>query len=319
MKTIKTTIAILFISIFTFSCSKDDSNKAVLDMNVEDITITTIKVTTPVAPKLGYTGFTSSSWFQLVGNDILYTCASNLGVNNPQFMLKYNLNSNSFQTVTSNDITCACGFSNNFITDNTNAFMIASNARKYIVANDTWSDINYPAAIKNNIGEVGMAYANGKIYACGGRTKTKRFISYNISLNTWSNEKDYIEEISASEMVVVQNKIYLLGGNANNKNFSCFDIALNTWTAKADLTFDWSYSVRDNVVTNVKNRYIFALNNKKVYIYDIVNDKWKKDPITLSVIGKAINLFGYNDTTLLVTSVSDTGDFTLYKLTLNLL
>jgi Kelch motif len=318
MKNLKTTIALFAIALFASSCSKSDSSIA--EKTVEDITITTQRVSTPISPKLGYAGFTSRSWFQLIGNDILYICASNLGAGNPQFMLKYNLTSNSFTTVSPDAVACACGYENSFVTDNTNAFMIANSQKKYTVALDAWTSINCPPAIYSNIGESGMSYANGKIYACGGRTATKSFRSYDIAANTWSNENDYSENIGTPEMVTVQNKIYLLGGNTTNKNFSYFDIATNMWVAKANLNFALTTRYDANIVTKAKDRYIFVLKGYDIYVYDILKDQWKTNPISIPVSGNdALHLFGLNDTTLLITGVNNTSrDFALYKLTLDL-
>jgi Kelch motif len=321
-KNLKTTIVILAISLFVSSCSKSENPEtpAVAEKTVEDVSITAVRVSSPISPKLGYTGYTDRSWFQLVGNDILYTCASNLGAGNPQFMLKYNLTSNSFTTLSPDAVACACGYMNSFVTDNTNAFMIANSAKKYTVATDTWSSINFPAAIYSNIGEAGMSYANGKIFACGGRTATKSFRSYDITANTWSNENDYSEDILTPEMVTVQNKIYLLGGNTTKKNFSCFDITTNTWTAKANLNFAITTRYDTNIVAQAKNRYIFVLQRDQIYVYDTIKDLWKTNPITIPVSGNdALHLFSQNDNTLLVTGVNgSTRDFALYKLTLNL-
>jgi N-acetylneuraminic acid mutarotase len=326
----KTKTKILFTSalmLMIMSCSKSDSsnennspsNPIATEKTVEDVTITTQRVNTPIAPKLGYEGYTGFSWFQLIGDDILYTCASNLGAGNAQFMLKYNLTTNSFKTVTPNSIVCACGYTNSFVTDNTNAFMVSNDARKYSVSTDTWSDIDFPAAVRDNIGESGMSYANGKIYVCGGREATKSFKSYDIATNTWSNNNDYTENVGTPEMVTVQNKIYLLGGNATNKNFSVFDIATETWTEKTNLNFEFGSNAYGNIVSTAKNRYIFVLQADNIYVYDILKDKWKTTPIAIPVSGNsALNLFGLNDTTLYVTGVNASKDFALYKLTLDL-
>ncbi len=319
MKTIKLIIAILALSIFAMSCSKDDEAKAIIDKPLEEFTIVTQKISTPVTPKLAYQGYESSSWFQLVGNDILYTCASNIGLGNPQFMLKYNLQSNTFSTITPNIEVCACGYMNGFITDGTNAFMIANEALKYTLATNAWSEIFYPTIIKENSGETGMSYTNGKIYVCGGRSPSKRFVSYNIDGNVWQNELNYLENITTSEMITIANKIYLLGGNATDKNFSYFDIPSNSWTAKSDLNFTLSPNEIVNKVTSTKERYLFVFEENKIYVYDTMKDIWKKDPIAIPIPAstKALNLFRQNDNTLLITGVSANRNFALYSLTIN--
>ena len=317
MKTTQTTIAVLVLLIFAMSCSKDNSDTVVKEKTVEDISITTEKVSTPIAPKLINSNNLSAVWIQLVGNNIIYSSHVATPATNLDFMLKYNLTLNSFSNVTPNNVNCYCGYTNSFVTDNTNLFMIANDARKYTVATNVWSDINYPAAIKDNNGETGMAHSNGKIYVCGGRVPSKRFVCYDISSNTWSNRNDYIENIETSEMVAVDNKIYLLGGNSSNTNFSVYDIATNTWAAKGNLNFTLNTDFLTNIVTSVKNRYIFVLSNGKIYSYDLVKDQWKTDPIT-APLSRAQQLFTLNDNTLLLAGLSTTGDFSLYKLTLSL-
>lgn len=324
MKIIKNILFALFLLaavLFVASCSKDNGqeNPLAIEKTVDDLTISTQRVATPISPKLAYSGFEERSWFQLVGDNILYTCASNLGAANPQFMLKYNLTSNAFTPATSNDVVCACGYGNTLVSDNTNAFMITNQARKYSMASDSWSNISFPSAIRDGIGESGMTYANGKIFVCGGRVGTKSFKSYDIASDSWSNRNDCIENLEFTELVTVQNKIYALGGNSiDNKNFSCYDIVTNTWTSKTSLSFEMRSNDFANAVVSVKGRYIFVLELNKIRVYDALKDVWKKDIITVPVSGSAMNIFAQNDTTLLITSVSSSRDFALYKLTLDL-
>ena len=325
-KNLKITLAIIAFAFFTISCSKNDdpvpvAPPVVAEKTVNDITITTQRVSTPIAPNLGYVNNISGSWFQLVGNDILYSCGSGLGASNPQFMLKYNLGTNTFNSALPDSTVQFGGIINSFVTDNTNLFYIANQARKYNLVANTWNDIDYPEAIRLNTREAGMSFANGKIYACGrGSIESNAFKSYNITTNAWSNENDYLEDITIPELVTVQNKIYLLGGNAIRKNFSYFDITSNTWVAKTNLPFTMLSSYQSNIVAQAKNRYIFAFQGDKIYVYDIVKDQWKTEPILVPVTGNtALHLFGLNDTTLLITGVNiNSRDFALYKLTLNL-
>ncbi len=327
MKTLKNTIAILAFATALFSCSKDDDNKRVTETppvtekTVNDITITTERVSTPIAPNLGFTGPQDTSWFQLIGNDILYKCRHNPVAGADKFMLKYNLISNSFTSVsTSFSDMNSTGIVNSFVTDNFNAFHFGDLAKKYDFQLNLWITLDYPIAVRSSTGGAGMSYANGKIYACGGGTLfNKGFKSFDITSNGWSNENDYSEDIGTSEMVTVQNKIYLLGGNATNKNFSYFDLTSKIWVAKTNLSFAIATNSLSNIVAQAKSRYIFALQGDKIYVYDIVKDQWKTNPITIPVTGNSfLHLFGLNDNTLLVTGVNTTTkDFALYKLPLN--
>jgi hypothetical protein len=316
MKKITLSLSICFFATL-FSCKKDKNTSN--GGSVEDITATVQKVSTPVAPKQHYSGYSSWSWFSLVGDNIFYSCASNLGTGNPQFMLRYNLSANSFSTVTPDKEICACGYTNKMVTDGTNIFYIANDAVKYTVSGNAWSKLSYPSTAKDNNGETGQVYYNNKIYVLGGRNASTRFKYYDIAANTWYNAADYGTSVSTSQMAVVNNKIYALGYNdANKKSFSSYDAAANSWNKLTDLPFDISSSYKDHFVSSYQNRFLLVLQGKKLYIYDAVKAAWKTAALDIPIadISTAANLFS-SGTKIYVAGVSGARDFVLYTISLD--
>jgi hypothetical protein len=222
---------------------------------VNKITFDIEKVNTPVAPR--NPGGTEP-WFALAGNKIYYTNPSN-SATIEQFMLAYNIGSNTFSSLTPHNEVCACGFESKLVTDGNNLFYIANEAWKYSIAGNTWSELNYPSDFKSNNGETGVAYNAGKIYFLGGRTANGKFKYYDIAANDWFYPATYYP-VEENDMTAVNNRIYTLGGNyPDNNKFAYFDLASNSWKTLPDLPFRATNSSNAHTVASYGNRYIVAL------------------------------------------------------------
>lgn len=299
------------------ACSKDDDQPV---KTIEDITGTEVKMNTPLAPK---TTLSTHIWSVLIEKNIYYSNNSNgPGGSQNQFMMRYNIESNSFEEVQKDDEICACGYSNKLITNgrgiNARIYYIANEAKRYSLLSNIWINIDYPFSAQENNGETGMVYHQDRIYVLGGRTPSKRFKYYDTSSNSWFNATDYSQNVGSSQLVSANNKIYALGGN-NNYPFSIFDSSTNLWTNLPNLPFQFLPSVTNHIVANYNDKYLLVLQNTKLYIYDLLNNKWKTTPLDLNLNsannGKSIFT---SDNDIYITGLSNTnGDFALYKITLN--
>jgi len=297
------------------ACKKDadhnsGNNNIPAVITVDSIQVQIQKVTTPVAPK---NPGNYSVWFELSGNKIYYANPSNTAL--PQFMLEYNIPSNSFSDKTIDGNVCACGYSSKLISDGQNLFYIANDATKYTASANSWSALNYPPTAKDNNGEAGAVYYDNKIYFLGGRTPTTKFKYYDIGNDSWFNVSDYLYSTSAPQLTVVDNKIFALGGEGITTKFSYFTPG-GSWTALPDLDFEvpWNYST--HMVTSFQNRYILVLTPGAIQVYDALNKKWKAEPVSLTVNDSNLNIFSDNINVYIVGKTSS-NDFSLNKLTLS--
>ena len=312
--------AILAIPLLVFfsACKKDAKNETttpppqpppVAVITIDSVKLQSQKVTTPVAPK---NPGNYSVWFTMAGNKIYYANPSNTA--NPQFMLAYDISSNTFSERKADPNVCACGYESQIVSDGQNLFYIANDATKYNASGDTWSAINYPANAKDNNGEAGVLYYNSKIYFLGGRTASTKFKYYDISSSGWYNVADYLYSTTASQLVAVDNKIFALGGQGIETKFSYF-AAEGSWQTLPDLPFEMQGYYDTKLVTSFQNRFILALVANKIYVYDAVDNKWKTDPVELTINDGNLNIFSDNINVYIV-GKSSSNDFSLHKIVL---
>lgn len=308
------TLAIPLLLFFS-ACKKDAKNETtppppVAVNTIDSVKLQMQKVTTPVAPK---SPGNYSVWFTMAGNKIYYANPSNTALT--QFMLAYDLSSNTFSDRKTDPNVCACGYSSQITSDGQNLFYIANDATKYNSSTDTWSAISYPSTAKDNNGEAGVLYYNSKVYFLGGRTASTKFKYYDITSNNWYNVADYLYSTTSSQLVAADNKIFALGGESTKTKFSYFT-AEGDWHALPDLPFQMTEDWGSKLVTSFQNRFILALVSDKIYIYDAAGNKWKADPITVAINDGYLNIFSDNINVYIV-GKSSSNDFSLNKITLS--
>ncbi|ULH15868.1 hypothetical protein MF271_04320 [Deinococcus sp. KNUC1210] len=255
---------------------------------VDNLTITAKQLSVPVTSyDIGNYSFQSV----MVGNSIYFANYSNTAKS--QFFARYDISSNTFSSplAVSNNV-CGCGYMSKLVSDGTNIFYIANDATKYTASSNTWTAINYPATAKDNAGEAGVAYANGKIYFVGGRTPSTLFKYYNIAANSWFTGPNYLYATNRSEVAAYKDNIYVLGGSGAETKMASFSTTTNVWTALKDLPFSANTSY-ENAYSAVLGDDLYVLQGQSVYIYDLVNNVWAKNPITLSTVpsGNSSTLF----------------------------
>jgi hypothetical protein len=311
--------ASLAISLVVFfsACKKDAKHETppppppvAAVITIDSVQLQMQKVTTPVAPK---NPGNYSVWFAMAGNKIYYANPSNTALS--QFMLAYDISSNTFSDKKIDPNVCACGYMSQVVSDGQNLYYIANDATKYSPSTDTWAAINYPVTARDNNGEAGVLYYNSKIYFLGGRTATPRFKYYDISSNNWYNVADYLYSTSSSQLVVADNKIFALGGQDIETKFSCFTEEGN-WKSLPDLPFEMPGYYSSKLVASFQNRFILALVSNKIYVYDAVKSKWKSEPIELTVNDNNLNIFSDN-INVYIAGKSSANDFSLQKITLS--
>ncbi len=308
-------ILILSVLLITFiGCSKDDDDIYIAPKTVNDITLTFNEVDTPLTPE---DPGNHSVWFSMVGDKIYYMNPSNTAF--PQFALEYNITSNSFSTKTTDAAICACGFSSKIISNGTDLFHIANEAVKYSPASDSWTDLNYPDEFRNNNGEAGVAYLNGKIYFFGGRTASTTFKYYEIATDSWSEapEGPYLNQ--ESELIAVGNTLYSLGGRnaADRKNFSSYS-ETNGWTVLPDLPFDLEGYASEHQTAVYGNRYIFAITRNDIRIYDTIERIWKTDSINIPAYDIRYENIFINGNTLFMAGKTTSNEFALIEINIAL-
>jgi hypothetical protein len=305
-------VLIFILAVFFVSCKKESAAKMVTPAprTVDSIGLKVQRVTTPAAP---ISPGPYVVWFAMVGNRIYYANPSNTP--NTQFMLEYNIASNTFSYKTVNTAVCACGYTSKLISDGTNIFYMGNNAVKYTASSNTWSAIGYPATAKDNNGNTGVVYSTGRIFFLGGNIASTKFKYYDIAANSWFNLADDLFATSSSQLVAINDKIYALGGESTKSGFSSYSPAAG-WTTLTNLPFPISSDDYAHLTTTFASRYIIVLSGKKLYIYDTTTDKWSTNPINTGINDYNQNLFSDN-INLYIAAKTASNDFALYKIDVN--
>ena len=151
-------------------------------------------------------------------------------------------------------------------------------------------------------GGLGVAVANGKIYAIGGLSDdlpVNNNEEYDPVTNQWTEKMPTPTARSGFAIAVYNNKIYVIGGTVGNGyvgNNEVYDPATNTWETKASMP-----TPRSDLTANVVNDKIYLVGGKKYSstspyftetnvneVYDPANDTWTtKTPIPTAVYGYA--------------------------------
>ncbi|RZJ58762.1 MAG: DUF1668 domain-containing protein, partial [Flavobacterium sp.] len=210
----------------------------------------------------------------------------------------------------------ACGYGSRLISTGTELYYIANDAVKYSIADDEWSDINYPVNVAENNGETGIAYNNGKIYFLGGRDFKKTFKYYDTAADSWFNVPDYPVAVKSPDLVAVKDKIYAIGGTQDSRKFSVYTEG-GSWEELPDVPFLPRNLYKTYTVTAFQDRYIFAIvYGEGMHIYDTKTNEWRNEPIAIGGFdGFADNLFA-DDQFLYIASKTNDNDFKLQKITI---
>jgi N-acetylneuraminic acid mutarotase len=140
---------------------------------------------------------------------------------------------------------------------------------------------------------LGVAVANGKIYAFGGDGGSNVTEEYNPVTNTWAAKKPMPTGRSRFGIVVYQNKIYVMGGATAN-GFTAVNEVYNpstdTWETKASLPRGGRAELTASVVNGkiyVVGGYFFGLylvSSSVLDVYDPETDTWTTKAPMLSAV-----------------------------------
>lgn len=252
-------------------------------------------------------------WFGLLGNKIIYANASNSPTD--QFMVGFDITNQYFTNYPVHEEICACGFMSKLVGEGTHLYYIANEAWRLNVANNTWTELDYPNFAKENNGEAGVVYADNKIFFLGGRNATPKFKYYQTNTDTWHELPNYLYAVGTPDLVAINNRIYALGGDSSGKRFSYFENG--NWVALADLPFTPQNSYSDHSVASYGNRFIFSMVNGNLFIYDSVEELWAEEPLALGITGIYVSLFSDNNYLYIAQKDYD-NDFKLFKYTVNI-
>lgn len=285
MSYMKPFLAFLLVVLLA-SCKKSNDLSTSPQKTVNDIVLTPNQLNVPIS---SYDTGPYPIQSVLVGNSIYFGNWSNTA--KAQFFVRYDLTSNIFSSaLAKSSNVCGCGYSSHLVSDGTNIFYIANDATKYTASTNTWTTLTYPTTAKDNAGEAGVVYYNGNVYFVGGRTPSTLFKYYSISQDKWFTSPNYFYSTTSSEMAVYKDRIYVLGGQGARQKMAYFSSTSNIWTAVKDIPFEVSSSY-GNVFSAVLGDNLYLRQGPSIYIYDLVNDTWATNPITLSGLPNDGNLF----------------------------
>jgi N-acetylneuraminic acid mutarotase len=143
---------------------------------------------------------------------------------------------------------------------------------------------------------LGVAEANGKIYAIGGTTASGQYPpdgsaggfvgtneEYDPATDTWNTKASMPTPRDYFAIAACQNKIYCIGGaigftvDERSGFYSyvtsgvteVYDAVTNTWVTKKSMPFNGM-----KICANVVNDVIYVMQGTYVYAYDPINDSW---------------------------------------------
>ncbi len=142
-------------------------------------------------------------------------------------------------------------------------------------------------------GDLGVASANGKMYALGGITKppqidltahttlptftaaefTDRNEEYDPKTNAWTFKADMPIARSNFATAVIDGKIYCIGGTGINSMVTVTDVynpANDTWETKASLP-----EIVSRIQANVIDGKIYLISDRTNYVYDPAVNNWR--------------------------------------------
>jgi N-acetylneuraminic acid mutarotase len=172
---------------------------------------------------------------------------------------------------------------------------------------DTWKSV---APMPTARAQLGVAVANGKIYAIGGSANDPQggpavlnvTEEYNPGTNTWTTKASMPTARHSFGIAVFQDKIYCMGGSTNGPVLAVnevYDPATDTWETKTPM-----HTARAALSTNTVNGKIYLMGgnpeNTTNEVYDPVSDSWTTGaqiPLApvyseSAVVGGKIYLFG---------------------------
>jgi hypothetical protein len=153
---------------------------------------------------------------------------------------------------------------------------------------DSW---NIMASMPTGRWSLGVAAANGKIYALGGITFGEPVgISvneeYDPATNTWTTKAQMLSGRHSFGIAVYQDKIYVVGGITDNlTNYyvvtgenDVYDVLTDSWTTKSPMPTPAS-----GVTANAVKGKIYVTGGGLMQIYDVADDAWttKTPPVDL--------------------------------------
>src|ERR1700733_953933 len=135
MKHFRKLLCCALITFIIISCSKNSNSGGSNTKPVDDVALTFEKINTPVTPD----HLPINSAFMVKADNIIYYAASfdpsGNSNSNTQFMLAYDIPSNSFSSKSIVKEICSCGpISSTLSSDGTDLYYFADNALKYTAA-----------------------------------------------------------------------------------------------------------------------------------------------------------------------------------------
>lgn len=151
-------------------------------------------------------------------------------------------------------------------------------------------------------GGIGLAVANGKIFAIGGLIGDNQPVGtteeYNPATNQWTNKIPMPTARTGFATAVYQGRIYVIGGSVGNNGYvgnnEVYDPVTNTWQTKASMP-----TPRADLSANIVGDKIYLIGGKRysssfpfyaetnlTEVYDILTDTWTtKESIPTAVQG----------------------------------
>lgn len=181
----------------------------------------------------------------------------------------------------------------------------------YSTNTDSWTSYNSSTNAGANNGVCtmqGKVYYAGSIYTGGANASTMAsnlFNCYDFAKYAWSPVANlpYLAENPALQPYNNQ-FIYAIGGEritsgSITKKFSVYNSTNNTWATLSNLPFDYYASTNNHTTTILKNKYLLAYSNNKVYLYNLETKLWNNNSvIDLGATFELVNVNIFSNSTL---------------------
>lgn len=286
---------LLIVNIFA-SCSKKTEN-TVTEADSNNIAFTATTPTLGVVPFNARVRDSNPVLMAKQAGKIYVFCKTSAGGDFSVSGYNYDVNSNIFtavKTLSTGAFINSNGFNSSLISFDTNSTLWYSSPNIsliYNVSGDSWTSYQSTGQSGSNNGVCTMqskVYYAGNAYTGGANptlTASSSFTSMDLLKSTWSTMA-YLPYLAENPALQTYNNqfIYAIGGEKLSsgtvtRKFSVYNSQTNTWETLPNLPFDYYASTNQHSTTILKNKYLLAYTNNKVYLYNLATKQWNNNPV----------------------------------------
>jgi len=282
MKNLRMLLYVTLIMLVVISCSKNDDPSN--NLGPKEIAFTQKEIALPLQTR----PLTSYFWVTKEKNgDVFYIHNATGSVTSSRGLYKYTATNNTFSELTWSNVFTDAGYISTLVSDGNYLYYCANDFVRYTIGSNVWEDYNthYPGTAKSNNGEPGVIVLGANIYFVGGRgTESQKVKYFDTISKTWINFADYPVIASNGPALTSDGTRYIYARSKVPNDFYRLDTQNVVWTKMADCPVNIRKGYSLNIMSQINSNIIVLLgDDKKIYAYNISENKWKVTTTTVPV------------------------------------